>query len=292
MTTPVSRLSVERHVDPLAFLRAAAPVLARNQAEGVALEVSIAGFVRNPPKAGVLHYLATVNEGGCDGAACIYGGEVVALGASHPDAARAFALDLATLSPTITGVLGMAGPCAAFLDAWTQLHGGSHRMAKHFRQHVLDEILPVPIPAGVPRVAEASDLAWLTRAQEEIDAEGGWPAHADRESRALRAIESGRYWVWDNGGPVSYAAWSPALRPAVRIAPVATPREHRGQGYATALTAALVRSLRQSGSETIVLATDIEAPIPNAIYARIGFRPTTESFRFLIVPADPPREAP
>lgn len=288
MTNPVPRLAVVRHDDPLAFLAAAAPVIARNEVEGIALEVSVAGFVRNPREPGVLHYLATVDENGCQGAACIYGGEVVALGASDPGAAHAFAHDLATLNPTITGVLGMASPCAAFLDAWAALHGGSYRMAKHFRQHVLDDILPVPIPPGAPRVAEPSDLAWLVRAQEEIDAEGGWPGHADRTARTLRAIERGRYWVWDNDGPVSYAAWTPALRPVARVAPVATPRGQRGKGYATALTAALVRSLRQSRYESIVLATDIEAPVPNAIYARIGFRPTTESFRFLIVPAGSP----
>ncbi len=289
VTVLVSRLpGVLRHVDPLAFQEAAAPVIARNEVEGVALEVSIAGFVRNPPKAGVLHYLATVNENGCEGAACIYGGEVVALGASDPDAARALAHDLATLKPTITGVLGMASPCTAFLEAWTQLHGGSQHMAKHFRQHVLREILPVPIPPGRPRLAEASDLAWLLRAQGEIDAEAGWPPHPDREARTVRALDKGRYWVWDNGGPVSYAGWTPALRPVARIAPVATPREQRGKGYATALTAALVRSLREAGFDSIVLATDIEEPITNAIYARIGFCPTTESFRFVIVPAESP----
>lgn len=278
--------AVVRHDDPLAFHAAASPTIARNVVEGVALEVSIAGFVRNPPKPGVLHYLATVNENGCEGAACIYGGEVVALGASDPDAARAFAHDLATLKPTITGVLGMASPCAAFLDAWTYLHGGSHRLGKHFRQHVLHDILPVPIPAGVPRVAEMGDLAWLLKAQGEVDAESGWSSHPDREQRTLRAIENMRYWVWDNDGPVSYAGWTPALRPVARIAPVATPRERRGKGYATALTAALVRSLREASYQSIVLATDIDATTPNAIYARIGFRPTSESFRFVILPPD------
>lgn len=284
----LSMPAVVRHDNPLAFHAAAAPVIARNEVEGVALEVSIAGFVRNPPKPGVLHYLATVNENGCEGAACIYGGEVVALGASDPDAARSFAHDLATLKPIITGVLGMASPCGAFLDAWTELHGGSHRIGKHFRQHLLHDILPVAIPAGVPRVAEVGDLAGLLEAQGEIDAEGGWPSHSDREERTLRAIEKMRYWVWDNDGPVSYAAFTPALRPVARIAPVATPREKRGKGYATALTAALVHSLREAKYESIVLATHIDAPIPNAIYARIGFRPTTESFRFVIVPPDTP----
>lgn len=278
--------SVVRHDDPLAFHAAAVPVISRNEVEGVALEVSIAGFVRNPPRPGVLHYLATVNEDGCEGAACIYGGEVVALGASDPDAARAFAHDLAMLKPRIAGVLGMASPCAAFLDAWTAMHGGSYRMGKHFRQHVLHDILPVPIPAGAPRMAEVRDLAWLLEAQREIDAEAGWPAHPDQKERMLRAVEKSRYWVWDNDGPVSYAGWVPALRPVARIAPVATPTKHRGKGYATALTAALVRSLRGAAYHSIVLATDIEARIPNAIYARIGFRPTTESFRFVIVPPD------
>jgi predicted GNAT family acetyltransferase len=46
--------------------------------------------------------------------------------------------------------------------------------------------------------------------------------------------------------------------------------------------------LREAGYQSIVLATDIDAPIPNAIYARIGFRPTTESFRFVVVPPDTP----
>jgi predicted GNAT family acetyltransferase len=136
----------------------------------------------------------------------------------------------------------------------------------------------------VPRVANAADLSWLVQAQDEMDVESAWPAPPDRAARTLHAIRSGRYWLWDNDGPVSYAGWTPALRPLARIAPVATPREQRGKGYATALTAALVRWLREAGYGSIVLATDIDAPIPNAIYARIGFRPTTDSFRFVIVP--------
>ncbi|MFO1396510.1 MAG: GNAT family N-acetyltransferase [Burkholderiales bacterium] len=276
--------SVVRHRDARAFHAAAQPVLNRNVVEGVALEVAIGGFIRNPPQPGAEPYLATVANSECAGAIYLYGGEIAALGASDALAASWLAADLAGANPALSGAIGMAEPCAAFLEEWNRRLGTTHRLAMHFRQHLLHELLPVPVPAGFARRATPEDLQWMMAVQIAAAAESGMVRpRTNWESMTLRAIEAGRYWVWDNDGPVSYVGWAPALRPAARIAPVGTPPEQRSRGYATALTAALVRSLVEEGRRQIVLTTDIDAPVPNAIYARLGFRPTTESFRYEIM---------
>lgn len=283
------QLAVVRHADALAFHAAARPVIERNEVEAVALEVAVAGFLRNPPPLGKGPYLATVTAQGCVGAAYLYGGQIVALGASDAAAAAAIARDMAYDWPNLTGAIGAAGPCAAFLAEWGALRGGQSRQAMHFRQHVLGGLQDVSPPPGGARCAAVDDFPWLMQVQHAAATESGMVRpRTDWDLYTLRAIEAGRYWIWDNDGPVSYAGWAPALRPAARIAPVGTPADQRGKGYATALTAALVRSLLESGRPQIVLSTDATAAIPNAIYARLGFRPVSDAYRFEIVPPAKP----
>lgn len=64
-----------------------------------------------------------------------------------------------------------------------------------------------------------------------------------------------------------------------RIGPVFTPRNSRGRGYGSAVTAAAADLARRGGVDEVVLFADLANPTSNGIYQRIGFEAVTDSVR-------------
>ena len=62
----------------------------------------------------------------------------------------------------------------------------------------------------------------------------------------------------------------------VRVAPVYTPPEMRGRGYAGAATAAVSQAALDAGVREVVLYTDLANPTSNALYQRLGYRPVED----------------
>ena len=81
----------------------------------------------------------------------------------------------------------------------------------------------------------------------------------------------GAWVVWDDGDPVSLAAYGNPTPSGTRVGPVYTPLEHRGRGYATSLVADLTAERLAIGLDYCFLFTDLANPTSNAIYARIGY---------------------
>jgi predicted GNAT family acetyltransferase len=101
-----------------------------------------------------------------------------------------------------------------------------------------------------------------------------------------KRVERGEFRIWDDGARVAYAGFNDAAPEFARIAPVYTLPDRRGRGYATALVAVLSRELLARGKRRLFLTTDLANPTPNAIYARIGFRPEGDDWHLDFV--DPP----
>jgi predicted GNAT family acetyltransferase len=79
-------------------------------------------------------------------------------------------------------------------------------------------------------------------------------------------------WAVD-GVPVSMAGVSPVIAGQGRVAPVYTPTELRGRGYAGMATVAASRALIAAGADEVLLYTDLANPTSNALYQRLGYRP-------------------
>lgn len=106
---------------------------------------------------------------------------------------------------------------------------------------------------------------WLTRAE----AENG----QDHEEFVRCSIADRQLYVWEDGRPVSIAAWAGPTDHGARLALVYTPPEWRRKGYATSCVAALTRLLLQRGAEFCFLYADAAKATPNGVYRRIGYRP-------------------
>jgi GNAT superfamily N-acetyltransferase len=275
---------VTRHTDAEAFLAAAAPLTTANAAVA-AFVAMLVGAWRTSGTNAEGAYAATCDEDGARGFAVAFPGRAVVLENSAPQAARAFAADAPDALSGITCVHGERAACSAFAAAWCRRFPRRYREAAHLRHHHLQHVAPVPQPAGAMRVASDADLDWLTTMSLEFAVEARVPdAPGTIVQGVQRRLAAGRYRIWEGAGAVAFAAWAPAGDAAARIAPVYTLRGHRGRGYATALTAALSRELLEAGRPDLFLMTDVGNPTSNAIYARIGFRPVSDTYRFDFLP--------
>jgi predicted GNAT family acetyltransferase len=65
-----------------------------------------------------------------------------------------------------------------------------------------------------------------------------------------------------------------------RIGPVFTPAASRGHGFGAAVTAAAVRHAHRRGARHVVLFADVDNPVANGIYRRLGFVPVADSLEY------------
>lgn len=274
---------VTRHTDPDTFIAAAAPLTARGEASASFFAGWAHSLKRVPPEPDERVYLATCGE---RGAAMQRGDGPVIVGQSDPDAAAAFAADLAADWPALQGVMGSPAACAAFARVWREHTGRGHVERVRLRQHGLRKVADVPAAPGTPQIATETDVEWLVEAQIAFIVEVGIPDTPERVRRYLpKRIARGDYRIWDDGGPVAFAGFNDAAPDFARIAPVYTFPERRGRGYATALVAALARELLARGKRRLFLTTDVANPTSNAIYARVGFVAETDEIHLDFVDA-------
>jgi hypothetical protein len=274
-------MPVTRHSDPDAFLAAAAPMAARGQASASFFTGWAHAMKRTPTAADVRIYLATVRDGATYGVAIRRDDGPVIIGQSDAAAATAFADDLAQEEPGLQGVVGALPAIEAFAQRWHALTGRPHRLRVRLRQHALVAVNDVPAAPGAPRIATEADTEWLLEGQCAFVAEVGLPGPHDRMRALLpQRVLRGEYRIWDHGGRVAFAGFSDAAPDFARIAPVYTPPECRGRGYATSLVARMSSELLARGKRRLFLTTDIANPTSNAIYARIGFRAENDDWHF------------
>jgi GNAT superfamily N-acetyltransferase len=203
------------------------------------------------------------------------------LSAMPPEATSALAGLLAARGHALPGANGQAAATGAFAAAWSARTGASARVFRRMRLHRLDALDPPdPPPPGSAVVAGPRHrgllVAWFAAFAAEVEEppRDHGATVDDRLSHAGLAL-----WIVD-GEAVSLAGTTRAVAGAARVAPVYTPPEHRGRGYAAGVTAAVTRAALASGVEEVLLYTDLANPTSNRLYARLGYRPVEDSVSF------------
>jgi RimJ/RimL family protein N-acetyltransferase len=182
------------------------------------------------------------------------------------------------IDPALPAASGVLDRIEAFTAAWTSLTGTKAELRLATRLFQLGE-LSLPEVAGQARHVTEADLPLLTewRGHFMVDMGMSVPAETVAE-QARQSLESGHgnvFWEVD-GEPVAFAAARGPVLGMVRVAPVYTPEEHRGHGYASGATAAVSQWAIDQGAEHILLYTDLENETTNRIYPRIGYRPVED----------------
>jgi predicted GNAT family acetyltransferase len=173
---------------------------------------------------------------------------------------------------SIPGVSGPQEVADRFHEGWKSPSKAPVKM----RLFSLNQLVSPPSPEGRSRPAEKHDhdviFKWLREFHAEAVPNDPSMSDADLSRDILDAIEKRQYIIWEaEGEPVSLVGSRRETEYDRWIAPVYTPKELRGNGYASALTADVSRAILESG-KTAMLFTDLSNPTSNSIYQKIGYR--------------------
>jgi predicted GNAT family acetyltransferase len=213
---------------------------------------------------------------------------------AQPVRAEAVEALASTIDEELPGAVGGVPEIDGFATAWTQRQGSDASVVFEQRIYALTAVVPpAPVP-GSMRLATLADrdlvLAWFHAFSEEVlhpgDNDDG--ARLQRSVDARLTSEDAGMALWElDGRPVSLAGFGGPTPNGIRIGPVYTPPELRGQGFGTAVTAAISRRLLEAGCRFCFLYTDLANPTSNAIYTRIGYEPVCDSREIAFVPPSP-----
>jgi predicted GNAT family acetyltransferase len=283
-------IEVSRSDDATAFLEEAEELLLADEARHN-LILGLAGTVRDSPDLYPLRSFWLARHGSkIVGAAMRTPPYNLVL--ARPAAPEALEALANAISEELPGVVGTVPESEEFAELWAAR--SVSRARTHMRQGVyaLEQVETLSPAPGSPRVATAEDrdlvLRWWLAFGDEVLHEGG-PGRENAAAMVDHRIGAERRGIllWeDEGEPVSFAGWGGRTPNGIRVGPVYTPRELRGRGYATALTAELSQRLLDGrlfdgGRRFCFLYTDLANPTSNAIYERIGYRRVAESAEVL-----------
>ncbi len=193
------------------------------------------------------------------------------------DAVAAAVLDM---HPGLPGAVGPNDVVERFARTWSTSTGIRAERAIRQRVHAARVVKDVSRAPGSMRRVGPGDipvvLSWITAFAAEALGETAHGEDVEGTYRRREEDPDGAWLVWDDGGPVSLAAYGNPTPSGTRIGPVYTPPEHRGRGYATSLVADLTAERLAAGLASCFLFTDLGNPTSNAIYARIGYEPVAD----------------
>lgn len=278
-------MEVVRHADPQGFLTRVGPWLERSEARNN-LILGLAGTLVDRPGLYEEYALWSVEDGARVLAAASITPPFNLVVADSADRAAVEELVRAIHDDrrSIPGVLANRPAVDWFVAGWRDRAGVEAIESLTQGVYCLAGVEAVPRPEGRPRSATQRDMEVLTPMliDFQIEALSQEPIDANRTRRMLeiRLDEhpGSGMWVWDlEGTIVSVSGYGGPTPNGIRVGPVYTPRDHRGQGYATALVAEQSRWLLDNGRRFCFLYTDLANPKPNAIYQRIGYRRVAEA---------------
>jgi uncharacterized protein len=173
----------------------------------------------------------------------------------------------------LPGVVGAAETVHAFADVWSNLTGENKWVRRHSRIYELRHVLfPIAVQGRCIQ-AEPEHRAvvcpWF------YDFHHGKVAKEEVEQITDFHITNHTMCLWEvDDKPVSMAVGpTHQSQRGGTINFVYTPPEHRRNGYASAVVAALSQRILDSGKEFCTLFTNLANPTSNSIYQKIGYVP-------------------
>ena len=269
---------------PLEFLERGAQVLADEARHNLIL--GIAATLRDNPELYDEQRLWLVLEDAeVVGAALRTPPYNLVLGGGSTEAFDALAREVGQLP----GAVGVVPEIDAFVAAYERVHGVRPEPRVKQGVYALDAVVPPPMPPGSPRPATAADRPLLVRWWGEFGVEALGALEQDEEQNRRNVdhrlgTPGNGIALWEvRDEPVSVVGYGSPTPSGVRIGPVYTPREHRGHGYATALTAYVSAEQLAGGRDFCFLYTDLSNPTSNKIYVEIGYRRVCDAIQYAFV---------
>ncbi len=171
------------------------------------------------------------------------------------------------------GVVAERALAERFARAFSEVSGKKAEIAARQRLYRLDRVEDVPV-VGELRLSSLRDMHYLPFWMKAFTDECFHEIAPLDEASARWCVDQGTMYILEDGGqPVSMAGSSRQMPHGRAVGPVYTPPYLRGKGYATACVALLSRLILEKGNDYCALFTDLENPISNSIYQKIGYYP-------------------
>jgi ribosomal protein S18 acetylase RimI-like enzyme len=272
-------MQLEEHADASAFLEAAAPVLAADEARHN-LIYGICSTLIDSPQAYPEAHLWTVVDGEPLAAAVLTPPFNVVVAQPRVEQALRFLGRELRGRVELPGVTGALPEVETFAESW----GAPCRLRMSQGIYAARRV-ELPRVGGRAREAVLADrelvLGWLRAFEAEALPEDA--AHLDLEASFERRVQSDAagFALWeDDGEPVSLCGYGGRTPTGIRIGPVYTPPQLRGRGYGSAVTAQVTKEQLDSGRDYCFLYTDLSNATSNKIYVGIGYERVCDSAEY------------
>ena len=163
-----------------------------------------------------------------------------------------------------------------FAKAWNERTGCTANLAMNLRRYCCDEVVWPRHCSGRWREATWNDFEQAVAWRRELMCEA-WNDNEPIETArryVASTLDESRVSVWEDGPAASTVIRSRETSDAGGISGVFTPRNLRGRGYASNLTAVITHwLLTERNKKWCNLFTDLANPTSNHIYTHVGYKP-------------------
>lgn len=201
------------------------------------------------------------------------------LSSAKPEIGDEFAKLLAEQIPSLPGVSGPSELAQAFAKTWCKVKICPQKIEAEMKLFELKKLTPARPCHGFLRSAKRGDdrliADWLQEFHHE--AVPNEPLGSDEVvlATARDGIESGHYFLWEDGAPVCLVGSTRETSRERWIGPVYTPPKWRARGYASALVEKVSEKILISGKKALLF-TDLANPTSNKIYQDLGYVPLAD----------------
>lgn len=266
---------VRCHHDPREFFELVGPFLQQNEVENSQPLGIARSFVDTATHDGLMFSVES-------------GPDVVAVAVKSPHrnlvvtrapepAMRALANYLYAYGFPVPGLVAPVETARDFATAWKALTGVDFTERVSLRLFQATRMNPIGSSDGCFRYASLADQelieSWLHAFIDECNLD----RFDNIRERVLQMINLSNVGLWECAECTSMAAITRRCERGAHLSWVYTPKNLRGNGYATACVAELCRRELQNGKSYCTLFTDLANPVSNAIYQRIGFEPVCDA---------------
>ncbi len=194
------------------------------------------------------------------------------------EAANYFGLDLRTRDVRVKGILGVTESALACSKSYLNLLELSERNVNHVQKIMrLEKLIDRSTSHGRMRTATHRDhnqlLKWSREFIQESDID---ESPEQTEMLVRRYLEGRQFFIWDDGRSVAMAGHGGNTPNGIRVNMVYTEKAARGKGYAGSLVYVLTRRLLNEGHRFCFLFTDVNNPISQHIYQKMGYQSVCE----------------
>ena len=170
-----------------------------------------------------------------------------------------------------------------FVSKWQSIYNRMPRLAMDQGIYELKKTKQLMLSSGLMRLAKGSEVYLIGHWMDEFSRVT--PKNPTLEQcleRAMSTINEEKIYVWEVcGEPVSMVMKNRETRNGVVVSWVYTPKEKRGNGYATSLVHQFSEMLLRE-YKFCFLYTDLNFPTSNKIYKKIGYKLVCESAMYYL----------